>query len=185
MSGARRRCLATGIWSGTTMVGFAALAHASSGGSVDIGVVVVASVLAIALSAVVASRLPLTFWRAALLALAAQPLLHIAFERGTHPAPSVDHAGMHHHVDMASSGGGTDVRMLVAHMAVALATALVVRHGLQWLTSMPDLARAIVLVERRVIAPVPMRAGRIPALVGVAASPRPVSKWWDNRGPPV
>ena len=181
MSGRTRASFAAGAIAGSTAVGLAAFAHVSAGGELSVVVALLATIAIGALCGLAASRVRVTFWRAAALAVAAQPALHLAFDGGGTQSHH-HHAGAHP-MSMSSSSS-TDTRMLVAHVGVALVAAVLIRWGARWLCTMPEIARAIVMPLRSVVVPTPLRSDRMPALAVVGGSQSPVSRWWDNRGPP-
>lgn len=171
-----------GALAGTTTVALAALAHTSAGGSLDTRPAIVCAAVLGLVGAIAASCVRITFWRAALVTIAAQPMLHLAFD-GFHPRPH-QHVGHHTMEPAPAHAGGTDTRMLVAHVAVALGAAVLMRWGLRWLRSMPEVARAIVVPPRSVVVPITLRAHRAPAVAIAGGAQSLVSRWWDNRGPP-
>ncbi len=174
--------LTAGTMAGVTIAGLAAVAHVSAGGEVAGTRSIVALLGVVALAAALGTRLRWTFPRVLLVSLAVQPLLHALFTAGGHAGDPLHAAHAHHHMATAPADAGHP-SMPVVHAAVALAGALVVRWGLRWLRSMPELVRAIAFATRRigVVPPAPVMAFTpTPALAGG----RQAMPTWTCRGPP-
>ncbi len=151
MSGRWRAALVSGSGVSLAVVGSAASAHRAAGGHLAVPATLLAFAVTAALAAT-AVRLALrwTFPRLVAVAVTAQPLLHAVLGAGGSGhghAPA--HAG---HSSGAAAASHADPRMLIAHLAVTFATAVLLRWGLRWLQRLPALARAL-LLPRHVAAP--------------------------------
>ena len=105
---------------------------------------IVALLGVVVLSAVLGRRLRWTFPRVLLVSLAAQPLLHALFTAGGHSGDPLHDAHAHHH--MATALPMPVIRRCQSSTPRSrLLRALVIRWGLRWLRSMPELVRAVAL----------------------------------------
>ena len=174
--------LTAGTMAGATIAGLAAVAHVSAGGELGGTGSIVALLGVVVLSAVLGRRLRWTFPRVLLVSLAVQPFLHALFTAGGPSGDALHNAHAHHHMATAPADAGHP-SMPVVHAAVALVAALVIRWGVRWLRSMPELVRAVAFAMRRV--------GVVPPAAAMALTPMPVlaggrqaMPTWTCRGPP-
>ncbi|HWL44375.1 MAG TPA: hypothetical protein VNQ73_15650 [Ilumatobacter sp.] len=165
---------------GLAVVGPGAVAHVAAGGALPVAPVVVALAAVGSLAAMVGRSVRWTFPRLVAAALAAQPLLHLAFGAG-----HAGHAGHSSHaVHAATTSTHADGRMVAAHLVVSLVVAVGLRWGVRWLCALPAIGRALVLPARGVsepqvvrvrfapIAPVPRRNLAVLAARGSRGPPR-------------
>jgi|GEM_PF-5209981 len=187
MSTPREASVVAGARAGSTVVGFAAVAHLAAGGSLEPADLVATTGLAALLGWLLARRRSLTFPRVTLVALVAQPVLHAFLGRHGHDRPhdAVATGGHGHHASHATdAGAGTDVRMVVAHVVVSLVAGVTVRWGARWLRMMPGLARDVLVAARGPVLPVEMGCRPLPPTARVRLLPPAVLVSWDTRGPP-
>lgn len=180
----------SGVAAGAAIAALAVFAHVSAGGTLTGWGPIAGVVGVLAATAATAPWLRWTFPRVALGAMVLQPVLHVAFAGGhssvaMHGAAHSDHAVQTaDHSAAAHAVAGHSLAMPVAHVAIALVTAVVLQWGLCWLRSMPGLVRAIVGAVRPGIAqwqlPRSSALRAVPVLVPVDVVPLP----WDSRGPP-
>ncbi|WP_422933131.1 hypothetical protein [Sinomonas sp. P47F7] len=176
-SRSRRRSAAAALTAGPAAVVLGLAAHIASGGAAPPTAVVLALVAFVSLGAAVAARLPLPAWGIGIASALVQQILHVVFTAlaGAN-APLFPAAGHHHGGSTAPSSASapaaseTDVHLLVvAHVAAALLTALVVLWALAS-AERPAGAKASRLAERAPSGveqkPLP-RAGREPSRLGV------------------
>lgn len=124
---------------GLAIVAPGVVAHALAGGHIPLLPVSLAVLAAIAVGTVLRP----TFWRVLLVAIGAQPAVHFALMAG-HPSGHDAHA---HHAGVGHAHtipAHADTRMVVAHLAGLLVTAVALRWGARWLRTLPAIARAFV-----------------------------------------
>jgi hypothetical protein len=136
----------------------------------------------------VAPRLRWTFPRVLCAALVVQPMLHTVLATSGHGMPAgdmaLDPAGHEHAMAMSAMPAQQfELAMWGTHAAAALVVAVVVRWGVRWLRSMPELIRAIVFTGR---------VSATAALTGLRLAPTPAVAppsvrylLCESRGPPA
>jgi hypothetical protein len=130
------------------------------------------------------SRVRWTLPRLLTLLLLSQLGLHLFFG-WTQAAPAAPGHASAHTADASATLVPTNPEMLVAHVAAAVATALLLRRGEVWLGGVLDALalRAVRLLDAVVVVPA---ARPRPVPVRVPDEPRrqaPADAWWE-RGPP-
>jgi hypothetical protein len=181
--------MGSGVAAGAAISALAVFAHVTAGGSLTGWAPLVGLVAVMTATTATAPRLRWTFPRVAAAAMLLQPLLHVAFAAGHSSAPGhasahADHLAHAARHDLAGHAvAGHSLAMPVAHVAIALVTAVLLRWGLRWLRAMPGLLRTLVAGARpdvRWVLPQVRMAAPAAALVPVDVARVP----WDSRGPP-
>jgi hypothetical protein len=170
---------------GASGAALAAAAHVTAGGQTPALVAVTLSAVALAAGAYAAAGGALGVARLLALLLAAQALLHAAFEL-TAPA-GTGHA--HHGGDAGALTPAGEGAMIAAHVAATLVLALLLARGEAWLLGAGRLAVGLVRRLARADRPAPVglavRVIRL-ALPLVRSQPslRPLAGAASRRGPP-
>ncbi len=171
----RDRLALAGAAAGTAVVGFAAGAHVAAGGALAGAATLAVATAAAGVGALGAARMRWTFWRLVVVALAAQPVLHLAINGDT---------GAHHGHHSAGAAGHASTAMVVAHLAVALVAAVTLRWGLRWVRTLPALARALAVPSRRGVAALHVVRVRWVPVVPAVRRDLAVLAARGSRGPP-
>jgi hypothetical protein len=183
--------LVRGAVVGAAATGLAVAGHTVAGGTPVPWTTTVSLVVLLGPLSVWSSRLRWTVFRLLAVLLLGQLLMHAAFvTTGAGPAAAGPvHTHGHVHAGMATQGStpalGVDLAMGAAHVAAAVATAMLLWRGESWLAGVLD---ALSLRVLRLLS----SAGRVyavrpqPVPVGVDALPRqsPDTDSWWRRGPP-